>query len=60
MTYLVGGTPRSGKSILKDILLEKYKIPGLCTDYLRDALMDEVPGFGIKKNMTDAEKSVIL
>jgi len=57
---LVGGTPRAGKTALKKLLLGKYGIPGFCTDYLRDALGHEAPKFGIKKGMSDIEKSEIL
>src|SRR3989344_7909096 len=60
MTYVVGGTPRSGKSALRMLFLEKYKIPGFCTDYLRDAFEYEVPSFGIKRDMTDRQKAEIL
>lgn len=60
MNYIVGGTPRSGKSVLKRLLLERYRIPGFCTDYLRDALVHKVPEFGIKHGMSDAEKSELL
>ena len=42
------------------LFLERYKIPGFCTDYLRDAIKHEVPEFGIKKGMTDMQKSEIL
>jgi len=60
MTYVIGGTPRSGKTVVKNLILERYKIPGFCTDYLRDAFGDEVPEFGIKYRMSDEEKSEIL
>lgn len=60
MNYIVGGTPRSGKTALKDFVLQKYKIPGFCTDFLRDALDNNVSAFGIKKGMNDREKSEIL
>ena len=60
MTYLVGGTPRAGKTVLKDLFLKKYGVPGFCTDYLRDSLRREVPEFGIKENMSDLDKSEVL
>lgn len=60
MTYVIGGTPRSGKSVLKEFFLKKYGVPGFCTDYLRDALEHNVPQFGIKNRMSDAKKSEIL
>ncbi|MBI5358773.1 hypothetical protein HZB69_04080 [Candidatus Amesbacteria bacterium] len=60
MTYIVGGTPRAGKSTLRKYFLEKHRISGFCTDYLRDAIDHNVPVIGIKKGMSDAEKSEIL
>lgn len=60
ITYLVGGTPRSGKSTIRKTLLEKYKIPGITTDLLREGFQYGVPSFGIKKGMTDLERSEVL
>ena len=61
MTFLIGGTPRSGKTILKQILLDRYHIPGISTDLIRDALGKSMPGLGIKGySKSDEEKSEIL
>ena len=61
MTFLVGGTPRSGKTVLKQILLDKYHVPGITTDLIRDALGKSMPELGIKgHSLSDQEKSEIL
>lgn len=60
MTFIIAGTPRAGKSTLRTLLLQEHKIPGFCTDYLRDGIDHKVPVFGIKDGMTDAEKSEVL
>ena len=46
--------------MLRKYMLKTYNIPGLCTDYLRDALDHKVPIFGIHDHMTDEQKSEIL
>lgn len=38
MIYLIGGTPRTGKSTLAAIILERNSIPGISTDVIRNLL----------------------
>lgn len=62
-TYLLGGVPRSGKSYVADYLLQKYQIPGITTDLLREAFSIGLPEFGIRSydwNQSDKERSHIL
>lgn len=59
-TYIIGGVPRSGKTVLQDYILKKHKISGISTDLLRDGLEIGVPEFGITKNQNDLERSHIL
>jgi hypothetical protein len=48
MIYLIGGTPRVGKSTLASLILERNKIPVLSTDVIRN-LIDFAPTkIGIK------------
>lgn len=62
-TYIIGGTPRSGKSTLAKILFDKHHINFMRTDLLREGLMLGVPEFGILKDeekQSDEDKSIIL
>ncbi|MCB0689974.1 MAG: hypothetical protein KDC53_25720 [Saprospiraceae bacterium] len=62
-TYLLGGVPRAGKSIIQQTLLTKYNIPGISTDLLREGFMMGLPDFGIKQDeagQSDEEKAHIL
>lgn len=62
-TYLLGGVPRSGKHFVANYLLEKYQVPGITSDLLREAFSIGVPEFGIRSddwNQSDEERSHIL
>lgn len=62
-TYIIGGVPRAGKSLVADYLFKKYKIQGMSTDLLREGLRYGVPEFGINSDdmdQTDEERSHIL
>jgi predicted kinase len=50
MVYLVGGPLRSGKSRLRDILLKEYKIPGMSTDILMNALGKSIYNSKVSNN----------
>ena len=47
MVYLIGGLPRSGKTIIRKKLLEKYRVDGTCTDNLRFMLSEGNKELGI-------------
>jgi hypothetical protein len=59
-TYVVGGTPRSGKSTLRKLFLENHKTSGISTDLLRDSFEEGIPEVGIRDGQSDMEKSEIL
>jgi 2-phosphoglycerate kinase len=60
MTYLIGGTPRAGKSTIKKLFLERHRIPGITTDLLRESFEYGIPEFGIKDGMENMQKSELL
>ncbi|MBI4836589.1 MAG: hypothetical protein HY817_05000 [Candidatus Abawacabacteria bacterium] len=43
MLYIIGGTPRAGKSKLAKLLLERNKIPFLSTDFLIHMIQEAQP-----------------
>lgn len=47
MFYIIGGPPRSGKSILCNRLLQDYHVPGISTDMLRALFESGNPDLGI-------------
>ena len=42
MVYLIDGIARSGKSIIRKLILDKYRISGISTDYIRAMLSDNL------------------
>jgi hypothetical protein len=63
MLYLIGGVPRSGKSQVKDLLLQNHKISGVSIDVLREALHYSYPQLGIMGDddpQTDEEQTTLL
>jgi len=62
-TYIIGGTPRAGKSTLSKILFDKHHINTLSTDLIREGFIYGVPDFGIlndEARQSDEVKSEIL
>jgi 2-phosphoglycerate kinase len=59
-TFVVGGVPRSGKSTIQKIMLEKHGLAGISTDLLREGLIIGVPEFGIKEEGNDFDRAKIL
>ena len=59
-TFILAGVPRAGKSYFRNKILQKYRIPGLTTDLLRDGLATGVPDLGLKEDQSDREKAEIL
>ncbi len=60
-TFVIAGVPRCGKSIFRKRVLEKYHIPGITTDLLRDGLTEGIPEFGLKREgQSDRQKAEIL
>jgi 2-phosphoglycerate kinase len=47
MIFLIGGIARSGKSIVRDRILEEYSISGISTDSIRYMLSNTQPELGI-------------
>ena len=43
MIYLIGGAPRTGKSIVSNLLMRELSIPWLSTDVLRTVVHDVTP-----------------
>jgi 2-phosphoglycerate kinase len=60
MIYLIGGRPRSGKSILRKRILEKYKISGISTDTLRYMLSEADPLLGVHHTRTAKQNAPIM
>lgn len=56
MVFIIGGAPRSGKTHIQQILLERYKIPNLPIDDLSVGFF-RMPQFGITEATKDLEKS---
>lgn len=59
-TYVIGGVPRSGKSTIQKLMLEKFNIPGISTDLLREGLIIGVPDFRLEKEGNDFKRAEIL
>lgn len=59
-TYVIGGVPRSGKSTIQKLMLERFKISGISTDLLREGLIIGVPEFGLEKEGNDFKRAEIL
>ena len=57
MLYILGGTPRGGKSIIARKLLQEQKIPYFCTDFLISVLHNGAPEFEINHNKPFIEKA---
>jgi cytidylate kinase len=60
MIYLIGGRPRSGKSIIRKKILDKYKISGIGTDTLRYLLQESNPELGVHHTRTAKENGIIM
>lgn len=52
MVYLIGGVARSGKSKLRKLLLDRYKLSGIGTDAIRYMLMKSNPNLGLSYDNT--------
>lgn len=60
MTYIIAGVPRSGKTSLKNKLLNDHKISGISTDLLREGLRIGMPELGLLKSQDNSEGARIL
>ena len=47
MLYLLGGSPRSGKSIIANRFLAETRIPFFCLDYLMMGFAEGLPEYGV-------------
>jgi len=57
MIYMVGGAPRTGKSLFARKILQRKNIPYISTDVIFHMLKDAVPGLGITDKIPHEQKA---
>jgi hypothetical protein len=60
LLYLIGGAARSGKSTLARRLLDAYRLPCFCLDYLTSGLEEGAPRLGVRHELPDRRRGELV